>query len=41
MTSSALRKEVYGSGGPIFSLSEQDPAVYEAIFGELTRLRDR
>ena len=40
MTSSALRKEVYGSGGPIVSLSEQDHAVYEAIFGELTRLRD-
>ena len=40
MTTSALRKEAYGSGSPILSLSAQDPAVYEAIFGELTRLRD-
>ena len=40
MTSSALRKEVYGLGDPVFSLSKQDPAVYEAIFGEFSRLSD-
>ena len=40
MTSSALHKEFYGSGDPNHSLSEQDPAVYEAIFGEFSRLND-
>ena len=40
MTSSALRKEAYGLGDPVFSLSKQDPAVYEAIFGEFSRLSD-
>ena len=40
MMSSALRKELYGTGEPISGLSKKDPAVFRAINGEFSRLSD-
>ena len=40
MMSSALRKELYGTGEPNSGLSKQDPAVFSAINGEFRRLSD-